>query len=63
VPKTIEATIVETEPNMKGNTSGAFTKPATLDCGAVVTVPGFLETGELIRVDTEKKTYLDRVKS
>mmetsp|Transcript_39830 Transcript_39830/g.93369 ORF Transcript_39830/g.93369 Transcript_39830/m.93369 type:complete len:105 (-) Transcript_39830:244-558(-) len=62
IPNTINAKIAETEPNMKGNTSGAFTKPATLECGAVISVPGFLEVGEEIRVDTEKKTYLERVK-
>jgi len=54
-------TIVETEPNVKGNTAQGYTKPAVLDCGATINVPGFLEQGQKIRVDTEKGEYLDRV--
>lgn len=53
--------IVDTEPTMKGNTASSHTKPATLDCGATITVPGFLESGQKIRVDTEKGEYLERV--
>ena len=53
--------IVETEPNVKGNTAQGYTKPATLDCGATINVPGFLETGQKIRVDTEKGEYIERV--
>jgi len=53
--------IVETEPNVKGNTAQGYTKPATLDCGATINVPGFLETGSKIRVDTEKGEYIERV--
>lgn len=53
--------IVETEPTMKGNTASAHTKPAVLDCGATISVPGFLEQGTKIRVDTEKGEYLERV--
>jgi elongation factor P len=53
--------IVETEPNMKGNTAQGYTKPAVLDCGATINVPGFLEQGQKIKVDTEKGEYLERV--
>lgn len=53
--------VVETEPNVKGNTAQGYTKPATLDCGAVITVPGFVEQGSKIRVDTEKGEYIERV--
>ena len=53
--------VVETEPNVKGNTAQGYTKPATLDCGAVISVPGFVEQGSRIRVDTDKGEYLDRV--
>jgi elongation factor P len=53
--------IVETEPNVKGNTAQGYTKPATLDCGATISVPGFLEQGQKIRVDTEKGEYIERV--
>ena len=53
--------IVETEPNVKGNTAQGYTKPATLSCGAVISVPGYLEQGQKIKVDTEKGEYLERV--
>eukprot|EP00977_Amphora_coffeiformis_P012162 scaffold2992_cov214-Amphora_coffeaeformis.AAC.44 len=61
VPSPAIYTIVETEPNVKGNTAQGYTKPATLDCGAVISVPGFVEQGTKIRVDTDKSEYLDRV--
>jgi elongation factor P len=51
--------VVETEPNMKGNTP--LTKPATLSCGAVISVPGFVEQGSMIKVDVEKGAYMERV--
>ena len=54
-------TIVETEPNVKGNTAQGYTKPAVLDCGATVMVPGFVEQGTQIKVDTEKGEYIERV--
>lgn len=52
--------IVETEPSVKGNTAQGHTKPAKLSSGAVVTVPGFIEVGENIKVDTSKGTYVER---
>ena len=61
VPKVMEFDVVDTEPNVKGNTSSAHTKPATLDCGAVVTVPGFVKNGDRIKVDTERSEYMERV--
>lgn len=54
--------VVETEPNVKGNTSQGYTKPAVLSCGATISVPGFVEQGQLIKVDTEKGEYIERVK-
>ena len=54
-------TIVETEPNVKGNTAQGYTKPATLDCGAVITVPGYLDVGQKVRVDTDKGSFVERV--
>lgn len=59
-PKIFTYEIIETEPSLKGNTSGAHTKPATLSSGAVVTIPGFVEQGTMIKVDTEKGTYIER---
>jgi elongation factor P len=52
--------IVETEPTMKGNTASSHTKPAVLSCGATITIPGFIEQGQKIKVDTEKGIYLER---
>jgi elongation factor P len=60
LPQTWVYKVEETEPNMKGNTSSGYTKPATLSCGATINVPGYLEQGEMIKVDTEKKVYLER---
>lgn len=53
--------VTETEPNMKGNTAQGYTKPAVLDCGATVSVPGFVEQGSMIKVDTQKGEYMERV--
>ena len=53
--------VVQTEPNVKGNTAQGYTKPAVLDCGATVTVPGFVEQGSRIKVDTGKGEYMERV--
>ena len=61
VPSNYVYEIVDTEPNAKGNTAQGHTKPATLDCGAVISVPGYLNQGEKIKVDTEKGVYLERV--
>ena len=57
----VELYIKETTPNYKGDTSGGG-KPATLETGAVVNVPFFLEEGELIKVDSRTGEYLGRAK-
>jgi elongation factor P len=54
--------IVETDPGLKGDTSGSGGKPATLESGAVVRVPLFVQEGEVIRVDTRSGEYVSRVK-
>lgn len=61
VPSPAIYEIVETEPNVKGNTAQGYTKPAVLSCGATISVPGFLEQGTMIRVDTDKGEYIERV--
>jgi elongation factor P len=61
VPSPSVFTVVETEPNVKGNTAQGYTKPAVLDCGATVNVPGFVEQGQRIKVDTDKGEYVERV--
>lgn len=60
VPSTGVYEVVETEPNVKGNTAQGYTKPAVLSCGATISVPGYLEQGEMIKVDTEKGIFLER---
>lgn len=61
-PKTVELEVTYTENVVKGDTSNKVMKSATLDGGAEVSVPSFVEIGTVIRVDTETGTYMDRVK-
>jgi elongation factor P len=61
-PNFVELKIVETDPGMRGDTAQGGIKPATLETGAVVRVPLFVEEGERIRVDTRSKEYVSRVK-
>jgi elongation factor P len=61
-PNFVELQIVETDPGLKGDTAQGGIKPATLETGAVVRVPLFVEEGEVIRVDTRSGEYVSRVK-
>jgi elongation factor P len=61
LPKTVELRVVETEPSVKGATAAAQFKPALLDTGLKLTVPPFVNVGDLISVDTEETKYLSRV--
>ncbi|MDX1918073.1 MAG: elongation factor P [Candidatus Caenarcaniphilales bacterium] len=61
LPNFVELKITEAPPSEKGNTATGGTKPATLETGAVIQVPFFVNTGDMIRVDTRTDTYLDRV--
>ncbi len=61
-PNFVTLKITETEPNLRGDTSGGGGKPATLETGAVVRVPLFVAEGELIKVDTRTGEYVSRVK-
>jgi elongation factor P len=61
LPPFIEAAITKCDPGMKGDTAQGGTKPATLETGAIVTVPLFLKEGERIRVDTRSGDYVERV--
>ena len=54
--------VVYTEPAVRGNTSSNITKPATLETGAIVAVPAFVELGEMIRIDTRTGEYIERVR-
>ena len=60
-PITVELTITETEPGIKGNTATNATKPATVETGATVYVPLFIEEGEKIVIDTRTGEYSKRV--
>ncbi len=59
-PNFVILAITETDPGLKGDTSGGGGKPATLETGAVVRVPLFVQIGDLIKVDTRTGTYLSR---
>lgn len=61
-PNFVVLKIVETDPGIRGDTSGGGGKPAKLESGAVVRVPLFIQQGELIKVDTRKGEYISRVK-
>ena len=59
-PNFVELTVAETEPGFKGDTATGATKPATVETGAVVNVPLFVETGNKIKIDTRTGEYLSR---
>ena len=61
-PNFVVLKITDTDPGLKGDTSGGGGKPATLETGAVVRVPLFVQTDELIKVDTRSGEYVSRAK-
>ncbi len=63
LPETVDLKVEDTEPPLKGATASGSGKPATLETGLVVTVPQFVEVGEVVRVSTTSGDYLERVKS
>jgi len=60
LPATVDMTVVETEPGLKGATVSNVTKPAKMETGLVVQVPPFITEGEKIRVNTSEGTYQER---
>jgi elongation factor P len=60
LPTSVELEVVETDPGFKGDTANAATKPATLETGATVDVPLFVNAGDHVRVDTRTGRYLER---
>ncbi len=62
MPASVILEIKHTEPGLKGNTATNATKPATLETGAIVNVPLFINEGDKIKVDTEKGHYIERIK-
>ena len=61
-PNFVELEVTETDPGLRGDTSGGGGKPATLETGAVVRVPLFVNIGDVIKVDTRTGEYVSRVK-
>jgi len=62
MPASVVLEITHTEPGVKGNTATNATKPATVETGATVNVPLFINEGDKIKVDTEKGNYIERIK-
>ncbi|MFP5345118.1 MAG: elongation factor P [Gammaproteobacteria bacterium] len=61
-PNFVLLKVVDTDPGVRGDTSGGGGKPATMETGAVVRVPLFIETGDLLKVDTRTGEYVSRAK-
>ena len=59
-PTFVELQVTETEPGFKGDTSTGATKPATVETGATLNVPLFIDQGEMIRIDTRTGEYMER---
>ena len=62
LPAFVDLQVTYTEPGVKGDTATNAAKKATVETGAEVSVPLFIETGEMIRVDTRTNKYAERVK-
>ncbi len=60
LPNTVELTVVETEPGIKGDTATGGSKNATMDTGYVVKVPLFINEGDVLRIDTRTGDYIER---
>jgi elongation factor P len=60
LPSSVELQVVETEPGVKGDTISNVTKPATLETGAVVQVPLFVNIGDRLKIDPREKRYISR---
>jgi len=61
IPKSISLKVVETDPGFKGDTVKTGTKPAKLETGVTIAVPLFINTGDTIKVDTDRKEYTGRI--
>ncbi len=63
LPIFMELKVVETDPGVRGDTASGGTKPAVVETGATIKVPLYLEAGEIIKVDTRTREYVERVRS
>jgi elongation factor P len=62
VPMFVELKVVQADPGVRGDTATGATKPVTLESGAVIQVPLFVEEGDTLRIDTRTRGYITRVK-
>ncbi|CAG0909359.1 unnamed protein product, partial [Cyprideis torosa] len=62
-PNFVELTITETDPGLRGDTATGGSKPATMETGAVVKVPLFIEQGDVLKIDTRTGEYVSRAKA
>jgi len=62
MPASVVLEVTHSEPGVKGNTATNATKPATVETGARINVPLFINEGDKVKIDTEKKSYIERVK-
>ena len=63
LPQFVELKVTQTDPGFKGDTAQGATKPATLETGAVINVPLFVEEGDVLKIDRREEKYLSRVNS
>lgn len=63
IPDHVNLEVTQTEPGIKGDTAQGGSKPATLETGAVINVPLFINEGDVVRVDTQNAAYIERVKT
>ena len=61
LPNFVNLSVVRTDPGLKGDTASGGTKPATIETGEVIQVPLFINEGDVIKVDTRKREYIERV--
>ena len=63
IPLHVNLKVTETEPGFKGNTATGATKPATVETGYILQVPLFIDTDDILRIDTRSGAYIERAKS
>ena len=63
IPQHMNLSIKETDPGEKGNTPQGGSKPATLETGIIIQVPLFIQIGDIVRIDTKEKRYIERIKN
>lgn len=62
LPNFIELKVVDADPGVRGDTASGGTKPATVETGAIIKVPLYLEVGTVIKIDTRTRSYVERVR-